>query len=311
MELIKSGAYLVDGFLGDRIDMSKWQFWLNDPSMRVHARQGSLCICGTTSVAERAFTALTTRRLYPADAMLMAEVTMPCNCEQVGTYGFVTHLCNRLCGDEIQTLSIPDNNSEVTFGRMREKLGWFFWWFNDGTEFHKWVEGEEPLRPFGDEGSAFRTVRASYDIVTRELEGAVLEGGRWMGIGRQVRFLKFFSAIELKIVAQAKGLELEVHFRNCRLFPHPAHNPVRVFVGGPSRKGNTEARIVNRNGKSLVRSRANADGLIFLGLPLDACFPLSGRLEVIEGPEVVDSMEILSDGIHGIYPGDFYASSIQ
>jgi len=307
MELIKSGAYFVDSFLGDQIDMSKWQFWLNDPSMHVHVRQGSLCISGTTSVAERAFTALTTRRLYPADAMLIAEVTMPCDYEQSGTYGFVTHLCNRLCGDEIQTLSIPDNNSEVTFGRMREKLGWFFWWFDDGREFHKWVEGEEPLKPFGDESSTFHTVRASYDIATRELEGAILNGDRWMRIGRQVRFLKLFSAIELKIDAQAKGLELEVRFRNCRLFPHPNHNPVIVFVDDRSRKDDAEVRIVNLSGELLAKSKANSDGLIFLGLPMDSCFPISGRLEVMKGQEIVDSMEILSDGIHGIYPGDFYA----
>lgn len=310
MDLIKPGVYIADSFLGDHIDMSKWQFWLNDPSMRIHAGQGSLRIFGTTSVDERAFTALTTRQLYPADAMLIAEMSMPCNYEQSGTYGFVTHLCNRLCGDEIQTLSIPDNNSEVTFGRMKEKLGWFFWWFDDGTEFHKWVEGEEPLKPFGDENSTFHTVRASYDIVTRELEGAVLEGDRWIIIGRPVRFLKLFSAIELKIDAQVKGLGLEVRFRNCRLFPHPNRNPAIVFLGGHSQEDGAEVKIVDLNGKLLAKSKANSDGLAFLNLPTDACFPISGRLEVTKGQKVIDSMEISSDGIHGIYPGDFYASSV-
>ena len=61
--------------------------------------------------------------------MLIAEMSMPCSFDQKGTFGFVTHLCNRPCGDQAQTPSIPDNNSEITFGRMGEELGWFFFLF--------------------------------------------------------------------------------------------------------------------------------------------------------------------------------------
>ncbi len=45
-----------------------------------------------------------------------------------------------------------------------------------------------------------------------------------------------------------------------------------------------------------------------LHLPTDANFPLSGRFRVILDREVIDGMETISNGIHGIYPGDFYGS---
>jgi len=309
MEIIKSGAYLLEGFLSDRIDMSKWQFWLMDPSMHIEMGQGFLHIYGKTSVDKRAFTGLTTRQLYSADAMLITEMSIPCNYDQEGTFGFVTHLCNRLLGNEVQTLSIPDNNCEVTFGRMGEKLGWFFWWYNhSGGEFHKWVKEEKPLKPFGDEGSAFRTVRLSYDVVTRELEGAVLDGDRWIRVGRPVRFLKLFSSIELKLDAQARGLDLDIHFRNCRLFPNPKRNPVKVFVGDPSPKTGAAVELLDLGGRLLAKSKVDSDGLAFLHLPADANFPLSGRFRVILDQEVIDGMEIVSNGVHGIYPGDFYGS---
>ena len=310
MELVKSGAYLVESFLDDGIDMSKWQFWLMDPSMRIEMGQGFLHIYGKTSVGKRAFTGLTTRQLYPADAMLITEMSMPCKYDQRGTFGFVTHLCNRLLGDEVKTLSIPDNNCEVTFGHMDEKLGWFFWWYNhSGREFHKWVKEEEPLKPFGDEDSAFRTVRLSYDVETRELEGAILDGDGWIRIGRPVRFLKLFSSIELKIDAQAEGLDLDLRVRNCRLFPSPRRNPVKVFVGGPSPKVGVVVELLDLDDRPLAKSEVNSDGLAIIHLPPDADFPLSGRFRVMLDQEVIDGMEIISKGVHGIYPGDFYGST--
>jgi len=310
MKLVKSGAYLVESFTGNEIDQSKWQRWLMDPSMHVEIGDRFLHIYGTTSMDKRAFTGLTTRQLYPADAMLMTEMSMPCRYDQRGTwFGFVTHLCNRVLGDEVRMLSIPDNNCEVTFGRMGEKLGWFFWWFDHGRgEFHKWVD-DEPLKPFGDENSAFHTVRLSYDVVTRELEAGILDGGRWIRVGKPVRFLKLFSSIELKIDANAKALNLDVRFRNCRLFPNPKRNSVKVFVGDPSPRTGAIVELCDLDGKLITKSEVNSDGLATLNLSIDANFPLSGRFKIMLDQKVIDSMEITSDGVQGIYPGDFYASS--
>ncbi|RLF13561.1 MAG: hypothetical protein DRN06_08455 [Thermoprotei archaeon] len=309
MELIKSGAYLTESFKGREIDLSKWQFWRMDPSMEVEVGEGFLHIHGTTSKDVRSFTGLTTRRLYPADAVLIVEMSMPCDYDQEGTFGFVAHLCNRVLGDEIKILSIPDNNCEVTFGRMGEKLGWFFWWLNHMSgEFHKWIRDEEPLEPFGDEAVSFRTVRLSYDAETNLLEGSILEGGKWIRIGRPVRFQKHFSSIELKIDAQARGLDLDLRFRNCRLFPNPRRNPLRVFVGDPSPKVGATVELLDMDGQVISRSGVNPDGLAVLHLPEEGNFPLSGRLRVLVGGEVVDWLEVVSDGVSGIYPGDFYAS---
>jgi len=310
MELVKSGAYLTESFRDSGIDLSKWQYWLWDSSMKVEAKQGFLNIYGTTSVEKRAFTGLVSRRLYPADATLITEMCMPCDFERGGTYGFVSHLCNRLTGDEVKTLSIPDNNCEVTFGRMDDKLGWFFWWYDQsGGNFHKWVREEEPLRPFSDENSEFRTVRVSYDASTRESKGAILEGDRWIVLGRPVKFLKLFSAIELKIDAQTKNLDLDVRFRNCRLFPNPTNNPLEVYVRKPSLRHVAVVELCDLDDRPLGKSEVNSDGLAVLRLPVEASFPLSGRLGVTLNGEVIDSLEIVKDTVHGIYPGDFYASS--
>ncbi|MCK4299929.1 MAG: hypothetical protein KAX80_10375, partial [Planctomycetes bacterium] len=125
---LRCGAYVADSLCAGALDRSEWQTWLRDPAMKVEPTEEGLLIRGKTSIDKRAFTGLVSRRLYPADAVLVCEMKVPCDLSQPGTFGVVVHLCNRLVGDEVRTLEIPDNNSEITFGRMGQKVGWFHWW---------------------------------------------------------------------------------------------------------------------------------------------------------------------------------------
>ncbi|KPJ49441.1 MAG: hypothetical protein AMJ38_03320, partial [Dehalococcoidia bacterium DG_22] len=295
---LRSGAYVADTLAGET-DWAEWQTWLFDPAMTVEATDEGLLIQGTTSLEKRAFTGLVSRRLYPPDAMLICEMKVPCDLTQSGTYGFVVHLCNRLVGDEVRTLQLPDNNSEITFGRMGEKLGWFHWWYDhSGVGFHKWAEEEEPRSPLGDEGQRFQTVAVEYDEPTRTTRAFLLTGGAWEQVGQDRSFRKLCSSIELKIDAQGSGLELALVLRNCRLFPHPARTPVTVYVGKTAQPArNAQVQLLDAGGQPLASGTTDSDGVAELLLPVDACYPLGGGFRVESGGEVWDSAPIEPTGV--------------
>ncbi len=308
---LRCGAYVADSLCAGAEDRSEWQTWLHDPAMKVEPTGEGLLIQGKTSIDKRAFTGLVSRRLYPADAVLVCEMKVPCDLSQPGTFGFVVHLCNRLVGDEVRTLEIPDNNSEITFGRMGEKVGWFHWWYDQtGGTFHKWDEDEEPRSPFGDEAERFHTVAVEYDEATRITRALLLTEAGWEQVGRDQRFRKLCSSIELKIDAQRAGLELALLLRNCRLFPHPARTPVTVYVGReatPAR--DAEVQLLDEHGAELSRGATDEDGIAHLVLPADVCYPLGGRFEVESAGETWEGEPIPASGVEGLYPGDYYALS--
>ena len=306
---LRWGAYVADAFTGGALDRAQWQTWRFDPAVAVEPTAGGLLISGTTSAAKRAFSGLVSRRLYPADAVLACDVRVPSDLSQRGTYGFIVHLCNRLVGDEVKTTEIPDNNSEVAFGRMGEKVGWFHWWYDQtASTFHKWI-AEEPVRaPFGDEAERWHTVAAEYDEPTRTSRAWLWTGAGWEQVGRDRQFRKLCSSIELKIDAQGAGLTLAFLLRNCRLYPHPARTPVTVYVGRESvPAAGAKLSLVDAEGKALARAEADADGIAQLLLPMDACYPLAGRFRIEWKGQVRESDVLKASGVQGIYPGDFYA----
>lgn len=302
---IKSGAYAADPLTGGDINFDEWQFWRGDPAVEVKSTAGGLRVAGTSSVEERAFSGLVSRKLYPADAVLVCEVKVPMSMDQEGVYGTVVHLCNRLVGDDLKTLEIPDNNGEAAFARFEDRVGWFRWYYDQtGGNFFKWRKGAEPLPPMGREAGEFVAVRVAYSATDELLSAALLEGGEWKPVGAAVKLRKFFSSIELKIDAQAEGLALEALFRNCRLFPHPARTPLRLFVGqqdAPAR--NVPVELLSEKGAALASGATDGEGLAELLLDPELVFPLGGRFRVGDR----ETEPIRAAGVKGIYPGDFYA----
>ncbi len=305
MKLVKSGAYIADRL--SPIDWREWQTWLQDPAMRIEAANGFLRIFGVTSKGKRCFTGLVSRRLHPAGTVLMVEIRAPYGVSQPGRYGFVAHLCNRLVGDHVKTLGIPDNNCEVALGRVAGKAGWFFWYNNHMKKvFYKWVKEASPLPLFGDEEELFRLVRISYNPGDRLAVAAVFNGSGWIRLG-SVKMHKHFSAVELKIDASTPGLGLEAHFRNCRLFPHPLLEPVKVFVGDPRPLVKAEVLLRSADGRVVSKGIVGEDGVAKLWLPPEAVYPMSGRIEVVWKGSVLADCLIPAEGVTGIYPGDFYS----
>jgi hypothetical protein len=188
-------------------------------------------------------------------------------------------------------------------------LGWFHWWFDQtGRGFHKWVH-DEPHPPFGDEASAYRTVRVSHDAGTGGNKVAIRHEGRWQQVGGTRHFHKLFSAIELKVDCWTAGVELDARFRSCRLYPHPARDPVTVFVGNP--KPIPEAAVTLRGSASseiLSQDRVDADGLARLRLPQDLRFPIAATFVVRNRDSLLDTWTIQASGVSGVYPGDVYAA---
>lgn len=107
---IQRGAFVADALTGQTVDFETWQFWRWDDGVRAEPTSEGLRVVGTTQEERRAFSGLVSRRLYPPDAVLICEVGVRCEMKQAGRLGAVVHLCNRLVGDDIVTLEIPDNN---------------------------------------------------------------------------------------------------------------------------------------------------------------------------------------------------------
>ena len=169
-------------------DAGLWQPWHKDPGIRTEWTDEGLSLRGTSTLDKRGFSGVTTRRLFPPDACLSADVRIAGSLDFDGKYGTVCHLCNVLLGDEEQVHGLPDNNGEVTYGRCGGRSGWFFWYFNQSEkDFHKWVDADTPRRPFGNEGTAVtvlikvdgKWVRVPVEVSPLQiLEAAGLDSGR-------------------------------------------------------------------------------------------------------------------------------------
>ncbi|MHC4916768.1 MAG: hypothetical protein ACYTGB_14890 [Planctomycetota bacterium] len=309
--LVKGGAYVADALDARAIDFDEWQYWRLDPAVAVHACGRGLRVAGTSTVDRRAFSGLVSRHLYPADAALVCEVKVPMGTGQPGTYGAVVHLCNRLVGDEVKTLEIPDNNGELTFGRFEDRAGWFRWYYDQLAEnFHKWKAGAAPdSPPLGTEAEEFSTVRVEFSEPDSLLSAWLLDDGAWRRIGEPVRMSKLFSSVELKVDARGAGLEVEALFRNCRLYPQPERNPVRLFAGSQSVPArNVRVELLAEEGEGvLAAGTTDESGLVGLGLNPGLVLPVGGRfrLHLPEGPR--ETAAVRASGVRGIYPGDFYA----
>ena len=310
LKRIKCGAYVAASFQGEEIDFENWQFWRRDDGVQVENTRQGLRIFGTTQAERRAFSGLVSRKLYPADAVLICELKVCCDMRQAGTWGAVVHLCNRLVGDEIKTLEIPDNNGEITFAHFDGEVGWFRWYNNQtGGTFYKWRRDERPFPPLGIESDSFVTVRVSYSEPESLLSASLLKGDKWIEIGEPVRLKKVFSAIELKVDAQARGLNLDVLFRNCRLFPQPARSPLVLYIGSASKPmKDVLVQLVDEKLKSVISSgTTDKEGLAQLPMNPDLIYPLGGSFKLQKANRVWETEAVSRDAVRGIYPGDFYA----
>ncbi len=310
---IKQGAFVADALTGQTVDFETWQFWRWDGGVKVEPTGEGLRVVGTTQEETRAFSGLVSRQLYPPDAVLICEVGVRCEMKQAGRLGAVVHLCNRLVGDDIVTLEIPDNNGEITFGHFEGRVGWFRWYYDQSRKrSFKWFRGAKPAPLLGNERDSFVPVRVSYSEPERLLHASLLNGDAWMEIGEPVELRKIFSSIELKVDAAAKGLDVDVLFRNCRLFPHPARSPVGVYVGSHSNPPAPMAGVVvelidAHPDRAVCSGTTDEEGLVELQMDPDSVFPVGGRFRLRKGDEVWETPAISAGGVEGIYPGDFYA----
>jgi hypothetical protein len=306
----KCGAYVAQAFAGEKINFEDWQLWRRDDGMQVETTPEGLRVYGTTEVPKRAFSGLVSKKLYPADAVLLCELKICCEMKQPGTWGAVVHLCNRLVGDEIQTLEIPDNNGEITFAHFVDRVGWFRWYNNQsGRSFYKWRQEEKISPPLGSENTTFTTVRLSYCEPEALFVASLQSENKWIEIGTPTRLRKTFSAIELKIDAQAEGMNLDVLFRNCRLYPQPERAPVGLYIGRPPRPmQDVLVELVDENlGQVISSGTTDEDGIAHLPMKPDLVYPLGGRFKLQKESQTWETEPILRDGVKGIYPGDFYA----
>lgn len=299
------GAYMRDGFDGEELDRSMWRPMSEEGDLIV--RDGRIVIGGTTDAAnaERRFLGIIIPGVFPAGAVLVADMQAVSGLVDEGRLAYVVHLCGRS----------PDHNCEVTFTRMPEDgVGWYLWYL-DPTGFMKWEHSKfGPAPPFGDEEGQMHTVVVEHNAETFESKGFVLHDGELLQIGETVKMVTHFSAPEIKIDTDLAGRHVEMHVDNVRLYPHPAQAPCRVQAlrrlhsgGGPELLVyGVTVKLTLPDGRE-ISALTDRTGKACLPLPEDIVYPVSAEVEVTVPPDFRKTATIERHGLDGLYPGDFWA----
>lgn len=304
MQRIQSGAYLTEDF-SQGLNEEIWQVERQDSAMKVEVEDGSLRLRGRARSITHAMTGLATRRFFPPDVALLAEMRVPTDMNQIGTFGFGVHLASPMVRSDAHGLQ---TDSDVLFGRYAGQVGWFTGWFDLLRDaFFGGSSMDTRVPPFGDEATEYRTIRITYSEPARRLEVSLYNRGEWIEIGATTRSLKMFVSVELKMEAQAAGLDLETQFRNVRLFPNPARHPLRVLVPASAGQIGATALLTDTDSERVIAEGIiGSDRMAYLPLPTDAVFPLAGHLRLTRDGKMLDSLRIRAVGTQGIYPDDLY-----
>ncbi|MDA1191779.1 MAG: hypothetical protein O3A46_08875 [Candidatus Poribacteria bacterium] len=257
MRQLKSGVYLADDFSAG-LNRETWHVHQEDPAVTPRVEDGRLVIGGKTSASTHKTTSIVTQRPYPPDVVVMAEMRVPTDMNQSGTYGFSAHLRGHVGHGAAKG---PDAGSDIAFGRYAGRSGWFHGWAERTRDLYlRRSDHGIGCEPFGDEAEAFRTVRIAYDAASHLLETAVFDGERWKSVGSTRRHLKQFTFIELKAESESSGVILNAEFRNLRLFPHPSRHPVQVIVRGV--RGNVKVTLSPPDSDTVIAQSAPDDSSV-------------------------------------------------
>ncbi len=353
------GALLRDNFDAGVIDGNLWNVAVEDPGIRVTVESGELCIRGTSARIPEAvlsnkevklwrFAGLASRTFSQTDVVLAVRVKMPSGISnEPGLHGVSIHLCG----------VTPDTYPEVLFGKVEGKAteqilhryakdtpddvpypdarGWFLGVINqDQGDDHYLISGQ-PMPQQGDEERNFHEVVVEYDGEQRLARAFLKLGERWVPLGKAEPLIRGLSQVELKLidVTPLHGAYREARFDDCRLYPNPRHNPVRLIAvddhpkqfpaltGAPYgmryRGQRLRVALYTRDlGAKISEAYTDQYGMVDLSVysPAWIAFPVSAVLRLFLAGKEIARATIEAHGIDGLYPGDVWvldASQIQ
>lgn len=264
------GALLKDNFNSGRMDSTVWEAMDSvDPGIKVGFEKGELRIWGTSAPipdgklredqsAMCRYAGLYSRVFSANDVSLACRVKMPSGIStEPGDHVAVVHLCGVM----------PDLYPEVLFGKFEGKITAEImrnYYPNEfvtyegcsdvranvmNTTFQSargwWlaIVGQDPGRPVyrvsgipvpeqGDERTAFHDVLVEYDEPSRLARAYLKIGERWTQLGGAERVIRGLSRVELKLrdFSPLSGTYRDARFDDCRLYPNPRRNPVRIVL---------------------------------------------------------------------------------
>ena len=304
------GAYVREPFDGEALDLVRWAFMSDEKGVVPAVRDGRLIIAGETDsgTTRRRFLGIHTVETYPDGAVLVARMQPVSGLFEVEKVAYVIHLCGR----------DPDHNAEITYARTEKGAGWYNWYL-DHTGFFKWDTCvTDPLPPFGDEGASMQTVLVEHNAETHESRGFLIRGGEWIQVGRTQRMITHFSAPEIKIDTEATGTRVEMHVDDVRMYPHPAHSPVKIVALRTARPGpaprlyvaGVRLQLRFPDGREIegVTDRAGAAAL---ALPTDLVYPTDAEVTARIGQDLTKTARIEKNGLAGLYPGDVWVADLD
>lgn len=339
------GALIKDNFSSGRMDTTVWdQIYSIDPGIKVGFQDGELRIWGTSAPIPddqfRANLGVMCRyaglysRVFPAvDLSLASRVKMPSGiCAEPGDHVAAVHLCGVL----------PDCYPEVLFGKfegtvtaetMRKYYPKLFpgttwpdargWWFaivgqDSGRPVYR-VSGT-PLAERGDERTTFYDALVEYDEPTRLARGFLKLGGRWIQLGETEMVIRGLTKVELKLrnLSPLSGTYREARFDDCRLYPNPRRNPMRVVLTGT---GNNLGRqrapfrvaLYTADGTHKVSENHADHGLVCLPVVESSwvAFPVSASVRLYQGETELWRGQIEAHDVEGLYPGDLWTLNLS
>jgi len=298
VDLVSSGAVLVDDFEDGVIDPSKWTTSLNDPGLQIEEAGGVFRVFGTTADSlgpgNPHVGILSQYMLHdnPADVVAIAEMRVPLLAE-AGPGDWIeywTHLCNWS----------PDRNTTICIKWTGIRYVW-----RDRVRDAQGTTYVPPPQPLlGNETTDF--VPSQVEVLDGITTTSLFDANAWVLVGAPTPNPELVNKrLELKAVVYPRAFPVLVEWDNARLFEHPDRVPVSLLVGSPS-----YSIAISHDGAP-VDSAGAVGGAVDLHLDLRAPIPYDLDVRLYDGDVLLGLAEIPAEGVAGAYPGDVWQVTFE
>lgn len=354
---VTSGALIKDNFNSGRVDSAVWeQMSSEDPGIKVGFQNGQLRIWGTSAPIPDdklrkdvslmcRYAGLYSRAFSATDVSLACRVQMPSGiCTEPGDHVAAVHLCGVL----------PDCYAEVLFGKFEGKItaqiirnyypnllvsysgtricvkavnttfqdarGW--WLAIVGQDLGRPIYrvSNSPIPEQGDERTTFHDVLVEYDQPTRLARGYLKVGKQWTQLGKTEKVMRGLTRVELKLrdFSPLSGTYRDVRFDDCRLYPNPRRNPVRIVLVDSGcaagdeflqREESFRVALYTADAERKISEEYTDHGVAELSVVDHAwlAFPVSASVRVYQGDVELSRAQIVAHDVEGLYPGDVWS----
>ncbi len=150
-------------------------------------------------------------------------------------------------------------------------------------------------------------------------------GERWVQLGKALPLFRSLTAVELKTinVTPLHGAYREARFDDCRLYPNPKRNPIRLVLTSANPKlhqgpqnydlpylgPKLRVALYSYDGSQRIsEGHTDQNGMVLLSVDtlVWVAFPVSAMFRIFRGDEELARSRIEASGVDGVYPGDVW-----